>query len=63
MLNGLCVIRDKVQIYEFVQASKAATAKRVIEDETVMDGDRECVNAVGDVLLSGLFIKIRRSFL
>lgn len=32
-----------------VQAGKA---KLVIEDETVMDGDRECVNDVGDVLLS-----------
>lgn len=31
---------------------EAGTAKLVIEDETVMDGDRECVNDVGDVLLS-----------
>lgn len=41
----------------------AVSAKRVIEDETVMDGDRECVNAARDVLLSGLLIRIRRSFL
>lgn len=40
-----------------------ASEKRVIEDETVMDGHTECVNAVGDVLLSALFIAIRRSFL
>lgn len=35
---------------------EAGTTKLVIEDETVMDGDsdgdRECVNDVGDVLLS-----------
>lgn len=45
-----------------IVAVDSASAKRVIEDETVMDGDRECVNAVGDVLLSSLFIRIRRSF-
>lgn len=37
--------------------------ERVIEDETVMDRDTECVNAVGDILLSVLFIAIERSFL
>lgn len=31
---------------------EAGTTKLVIEDETVMDGDRECVNDVGDALLS-----------
>jgi hypothetical protein len=55
--------RNKVEIGPRGRVIEAVSAKRVIEDETVMDGDRECVNAAGDVLLSGLFIRIRRSFL
>lgn len=35
--------------------SKASTI-RVIVDGTIMDGDRECVNAVWDVLLSAFYL-------
>lgn len=45
----------------FVRSLGTDSAEATIKDETVMDGDRECVNGVGDVLLSRLFIKTRRS--
>ncbi|CAH2245011.1 jg6951 [Pararge aegeria aegeria] len=45
-------VGNKVENTVAVVFVEAGTAKLVIEDETVMDGDRECVNDVGDVLLS-----------
>lgn len=46
---------NRVEDYNYDEAVDGVSAKRAFEDETVMDEDGECVNAVGVFVINAVY--------